>query len=55
MLIICMKCNHTMSYDPYFKYYICRQCGNMSEYKEQSKYPFKRKKALQATTACHNK
>jgi hypothetical protein len=24
---ICGKCQSTMSYDPYFKAYICRQCG----------------------------
>jgi len=28
MLKICEKCNCTMSFDPYFKAYICRQCGN---------------------------
>lgn len=24
---ICPKCNRIMSYDPYFKANICRQCG----------------------------
>ena len=24
---ICPKCNRTMSYDPYFKVLLCRQCG----------------------------
>jgi len=24
---ICSKCKRIMDYDPYFKLYICRQCG----------------------------
>jgi hypothetical protein len=28
MTKICVKCHSTMPYDPYFKAYVCRQCGN---------------------------
>ena len=28
MTKICSKCHSTMPYDPYFKSYVCRQCGN---------------------------
>ena len=27
MIKICNKCNRIMAYEPYFKKYICRQCG----------------------------
>jgi len=27
MTKICKKCGCTMPYDPYFKSYVCRQCG----------------------------
>jgi DNA-directed RNA polymerase subunit M/transcription elongation factor TFIIS len=30
----CNKCKHTMVYDPYFKSYVCRQCGNYEMVKE---------------------
>lgn len=32
----CSKCNHTMAYDPYFKAYICRQCGCYETVKEDT-------------------
>jgi len=32
---ICPKCSRTMSYDPYFKAFICRQCGNTEVLKQQ--------------------
>lgn len=28
MTKICSKCNRVMEYEPYFKTYLCRQCGN---------------------------
>ena len=28
---ICLKCNHLMSYDSYFKKMVCHQCGHMEE------------------------
>ena len=28
-IYLCSKCNGTMSYDPYFKALICRQCGEV--------------------------
>jgi hypothetical protein len=32
---LCPKCNRLISYDPYFKVKVCRQCGWMSERKYQ--------------------
>ena len=28
MIKICSKCSRVMNYEPYFKSYLCRQCGN---------------------------
>ncbi len=28
---ICPECRRTLAYDPYFKSYICRQCGHQED------------------------
>jgi hypothetical protein len=28
---ICPECRRTMAFDPYFKSYICRQCGHQED------------------------
>lgn len=40
---VCPECQRIMSYDPYFKSYICRQCGRREEVLFES-LPIKRKK-----------
>ena len=34
---ICPKCNRITDYDPYFKTYLCRQCGWVDEYSKYKK------------------
>lgn len=35
MYKFCDKCGHTIAYEPYFKAYLCRQCGHYEIVKEK--------------------
>ena len=45
MIIICDNCNRVMDYEPYFKSYICRQCGRKAPVEKvvyRTKFPIKK-------------
>ena len=52
MTNICSKCLSTITYDSYFKKYICRNCGHTEEYKSPYDLAVE---TLVAFAVCNNK